>query len=55
MPVAFDTRADTLATKQDLETLGARVRTECKHLKWMIGVNITLNLLILGKLLLFKA
>ena len=55
MPVAFDTHADTIATKQDLQALGARVRIECTHLKWMIGVNIILNLLILGKLLLFKA
>ena len=55
MPVAFDTHADTIATKQDLAAFGARVRTECTHLQWMIGVNIALNLLILGKLLLFQA
>ena len=41
--------------KEDLEALKARIATECKHLKWMIGVNMALNLLILGKLLLFKA
>ena len=51
MPVAFDTHARMLATKQDLTTLGARVRIECTHLKWMIGVNIILNLLIMGTLL----
>ena len=55
MPVAFDTHVDMLATKQDVEALRASVTAECTHLKWMIGVNITLNLLILGKLLLFNA
>ena len=40
---------DQLATRSDI----AALRTELKHLKWMIGVNMTLVLLILGKLLLF--
>ena len=63
---ALDDVIGTLATKQDLEALGSDLRkdlvaletrfaTEFKHLKWMIGVNMTLTLLILGKLLLFKA
>jgi hypothetical protein len=38
-----------LATKSDI----ADLRTELKHVKWMIGVNMTLVVLILGKLLLF--
>ena len=63
---ALDDVIGTLATKKDLEALGTdlrkdmaamdtRIANECKHLKWMIGVNLTLTLLILGKLLLFKA
>lgn len=52
---ALEESIGTLATKKDLEALETRVATEFKHLKWMIGVNMTLTLLILGKLLLFKA
>lgn len=52
---ALDETIGTLATKQDLAALETRVAREFKHLKWMIGVNMTLTLLILGKLLLFKA
>lgn len=48
---ALEESVGQLATKTDL----ADVRTDLKHLKWMIGVNWALTLLILGKLLLFKA
>ena len=32
----------------------AAIHRELTHIKWMLGVTITLNLLILGTLLLFK-
>jgi hypothetical protein len=41
--------------RKDLAAMETRIMREFKHLKWMIGVNMTLTLLILGKLLLFKA
>jgi len=61
---ALDSSIGTLATKQDLdllrtataqglETFRTAVSQEFKHLKWMIGVNMTLVVLVLGKLLLF--
>jgi hypothetical protein len=49
------TKADIADVRKDLAALESRMSTEFKHLKWMIGVNMTLTLLILGKLLLFKA
>ena len=56
---ALDDVIGTLATKKDLDALGADLRKDLKQLSnrlsWMIGVNMTLTLLILGKLLLFKA
>ena len=56
---ALDDVIGTLATKKDLEALGADLRKDLtqlgNRLSWMIGVNMTLTLLILGKLLLFKA
>ena len=56
---ALDDVIGTLATKQDLDALGADLRKDLtqlgNRLSWMIGVNMTLTLLILGKLLLFKA
>jgi len=55
---ALDDVIGTLATKTDLEVLGADLRKDLTHLgtrlSWMIGVNMTLTLLVLGKLLLLK-
>ena len=49
------TKADIADVRKDMAAMDTRIATEFKHLKWMIGVNMTLPLLILGKLLLFKA
>jgi hypothetical protein len=49
------TKADIADVRKDMAAMDTRIATEFKHLKWMIGVNMTLTLLILGKLLLFKA
>jgi hypothetical protein len=48
------TKADIADVRKDMAAMDTRIATEFKHLKWMIGVNMTLTLLILGKLLLFK-
>ena len=53
--VRKDLGADIALVRKDLTALETSMTTEFKHLKWMIGVNMTLTLLILGKLLLFKA
>lgn len=50
---ALEESIGQLATKKDLEALGTALRKDFTHLTWMIGVNMTLTLLILGKLLLF--
>lgn len=34
--------------------MDTRIAKECKRLTWMIGINIAMNLIILGKLLLCK-
>ena len=56
---ALEESIGTLATKKDLEALGSDLRKDLKQLgnrlSWMIGVNMTLTLLYLGNLLLFKA
>ena len=49
------TKADIADVRKDMAAMDTRIATEFKHLTWMIGVNMTLTLLILGKLLLFKA
>ena len=49
------TKADIADVRKDMSAMDTRIANEFKHLKWMIGVNMTLTLLILGKLLLFKA
>jgi hypothetical protein len=53
------TKADIADVRKDLDALGADLRKDLtqliNRLSWMIGVNMTLTLLILGKLLLFKA
>jgi hypothetical protein len=49
------TKADIADVRKDMAAMDTRIATDFKHLKWMIGVNMTLTLLILGKLLLFKA
>lgn len=57
-----DMRKDMMVLRADLhkdmETLSTTLRQEILHvsnrLSWMLGVNMTLTLLILGKLLLFK-
>lgn len=55
---ALEESIGQLATKKDLETLGTDLRKDFKQLStrlsWMIGVNMTITLLILGKLLLVK-
>jgi hypothetical protein len=42
-----------LATRPDLDTLRTTLQQDLKHVKWMVGVNMTLVVLVLGKLLLF--
>jgi hypothetical protein len=49
------TKTDIADVRKDMAAMDTRIATDFKHLKWMIGVNMTLTLLILGKLLLFKA
>ena len=53
-----DLRKDLGALGTDLRTemaaMDTRIAHEFKHLRWMIGVNMTLTLIILGKLLFFK-
>ena len=55
---ALDEAVGQLATKKDVADLGADLRKDLtqlgNRLSWMIGVNLTLTLLMLGKLLLFK-
>lgn len=48
------TKTDIADVRKDMTAMDTRIVGEFKHLKWMIGVNMTLTLLILGKLLLFK-
>ena len=52
--VRKDLATNSADVRKDLVALETRMTTGFKHLKWMIGVNMTLTLLILGKLLLFK-
>jgi hypothetical protein len=49
------TKTDIADVRKDMAAMDTRIATDFKHLKWMIGVNMTLTLLLLGKLLLFKA
>jgi hypothetical protein len=47
---ALESSIGHLAMKHDI----ADVRTDLKHVKWMIATNWALTLLVLGKLLIFK-
>jgi hypothetical protein len=55
---ALDDVIGTLATKKDLDALGADLKKDIAHLStrltWMIGIYGGITMLILGKLLLFK-
>jgi hypothetical protein len=50
---ALESSIGTLATTQDLDALRTGITQEFTHLKWVLGVNMTLVVLVLGKLLLF--
>jgi len=43
---------ESVATKADLEVLGARLTGRMGRLEGLIGVNLTVTLLVLGKLVL---
>lgn len=53
--VRKDLKTDIADLRKDMAAMDTRIAQEFKHMKWMIGVTMTLTLLILGKLLLFKA